>query len=73
MQFTRGQSLLNGKYEIERLLGEVYLARHVRLNAPRALKVLRRTRRAWEARSTAMPTGASSRRPAWGRASCTPT
>ncbi|MBO9369324.1 MAG: protein kinase, partial [Chloroflexi bacterium] len=39
--------LLLGKYRIERLLGEgafaqVYLATHVQLNAPRAIKVLRR-------------------------------
>jgi|GEM_PF-6888117 len=40
-------NLLLNKYRIERLLGEgafaqVYLATHVQLNAPRAIKVLRR-------------------------------
>ncbi len=46
MTYTTGDTLLN-KYRIERLLGrggfaEVYLATHLQLSAPRALKVLRR-------------------------------
>ena len=44
---TQPPDLLLGKYRIERLLGEgafaqVYFATHVQLNAPRAIKVLRR-------------------------------
>ncbi len=46
MAYNSGDILLN-KYRIERLLGrggfaEVYLATHLQLNAPRALKVLRK-------------------------------
>jgi len=46
MTYTTGDTLLN-KYRIERLLGrggfaEVYLAAHLELHAPRALKVLRK-------------------------------
>jgi len=46
MTYTTGDTLLN-KYRIERLLGrggfaEVYLATHLELHAPRALKVLRK-------------------------------
>lgn len=47
MELQPGQTILNGKYRIERLLGrgafgEVYLATHIELNVPRAVKVLRR-------------------------------
>lgn len=46
-QFTPGEIILNGKYRIEKLLGEgafgeVYLALHIQLNVKRALKVLRK-------------------------------
>jgi formylglycine-generating enzyme required for sulfatase activity/serine/threonine protein kinase len=47
MQLQPGLLILNGKYRIERLLGEgasaqVYLATQTRLQAPRALKILRK-------------------------------
>ena len=46
MELQPGQTIMNGKYRIERLLGrgafgEVYLATHVLLKAPVAIKVLR--------------------------------
>ena len=47
MEFQPGQTILNGKYRIERevgrgAFGEVYLATHLLLNAPLAIKVLRK-------------------------------
>ena len=47
MALQPGELFLNSKYRIERLLGEgafsqVYLATHIQLNAPRAIKILRR-------------------------------
>lgn len=47
MQLQPGQTILGGKYRVERLLGrgafgEVYLATHLELNVPRAVKVLHR-------------------------------
>ncbi|MBI2865638.1 MAG: protein kinase [Chloroflexi bacterium] len=47
MIFPAGDIILNGKYRVEELAGkgafaEVYRVTHLRLNAPRALKVLRR-------------------------------
>lgn len=47
MTLTPSQTMVNGKYRIEKFIGagsggEVYLATHLELQAPRALKVLRR-------------------------------
>lgn len=47
MSLSSGDLILNGQYRIERLIGrgafaEVYLARHLRLDVLRAVKVLRR-------------------------------
>jgi len=47
VKLQTGQTILGGKYRIERLLGrgafgEVYLATHLELNVPRAVKVLHR-------------------------------
>jgi len=47
MDLQPGQTILNGKYRIEALIGrgafvEVYQATHLELGAPRAIKVLRR-------------------------------
>ena len=46
MPYSIGETILNNKYRIEKLLGQgafgaVYLATHLRLNVPRALKVIR--------------------------------
>jgi len=46
MQYNAGE-IIGGKYRVEKLVGEgafgeVYLATHLKLNAPRALKVLSR-------------------------------